>query len=413
MPWEHSALTGRFFFKERAAIPAASKPPPDELAAMRAQLKRLEEQMQLARSKEPGPALKQEATAPSQVAAPKPEAKAASPAPPKSGPKAAAADTAKPPSEQQIAAWRTAAKPRSFRLQSYFSDAQPGFATALLALSGTKLKVEWLKPGAAVPVSEQFDAIASGKLDMGWSSPGLWWGKAQALAIFGGQVPSGHEPERLVRWMRVRGERELNAVYQDVLKFNVHALSCGLGGPEGIWFKKPISSVRDLRNVSVRTVGLPHGVLNRLGMSAKALGAAEIIQAFEKGTIEAAEFGNPLLDDDLGLPRVAKNFYYPSFHAPAAMAELLINRDRWSALVEEEKALMRESCRRVQDGDLRSFKGLADKGIGQIKAKGVTVRELPKDIYEPALNARDEIVKEISDRDPLFKKTWESYSTFR
>ncbi len=399
VPWEHSALTGRFFFKERAITTPPSIPASDDIAAMKAQLKRLEEQLAKQTSKQP--ATKEAMVSPPQGAPPK----------------AAAPGKAKQASdEKQIALWRDAAQPMTFKMQSYAPGllTDKGFAATLHAISRGKLTVDIVPPGTIVPAAEQLDAVSNGKVVFGWSNPALWSQRTMAFQIYNGHVAVGHEAPAFVQWMRTRGESELNTLYQDHLKLKVQVLACGIDGPEGIWFKKTVASTQDLKGLRVRTVGLAFETMQRLGMRPTWIAApGEIIAALDKDVIDAAEFSNPLLDDQVGLPRAAKNYYYPSFHAPANLSELQVNAEQWSRLDEAQRALVRDACRRNLDTNLSEIKGNAEKGLARIRTGGVQVREMPKEILDGVRRARDEVIQELSARDPHFKSAWESYRTFR
>ena len=409
VPWEHSAMTGPFYFKKAAP---RSNSESEELAAVRAQLKRLEER--LAQANVPAASATKPVQQKSETASP-PAAPAQQVAAAPAQPVAPAPPTAQrsAPSDQQLAKWRSDAAPIAAKMQSYSSSSGVGFGRMLSDLSGGKIKLEWQPPGSIVPLLEQLDAVASGRLDAGWSFPGLWAGKAQAAALFGGQIAAGHEPARLVRWMRERGERELNQLYQETLKLKVRALACGVGGPEGIWFKKAITAADDLKAVSIRTAGFSHYVMEKMGMKPAQLAPGEIMGALEQGRITAVEFSTPAADDDLGLPRVVKHFYYPGFHAPAALNELLFNSDRWAALSEAQRALIGEACRRTLEADLAEIEPHAVAGLARLIAKGATVRELPPGVAAAATTARDAVATELSAKDAVFRKVWASYSSFK
>jgi len=341
-----------------------------------------------------------------------PESKAQQPAALKAPP--ASPTSSRAPDSKRIADWRSTVQPATFKMQSTFPV---GWSASLLeklaSLSGGKLKVEVLAPGAVVPLAGQLDGVSGGVLTFGFSSPSYWADKSLALHIFNGQVSVGLEVGPFVRWMRDRGEAELNRLYQDRLRLKVNTLACGISGPEGIWFKKPLSSPSDLKGLRVRTVGLPSLVMQKLGISTQLVGIGEIVTALERGAIDGAEFAQPLGDDELGLPRVAKHYYYPGWHAPATLLELDVNLDTWNASSEAQKGLITEACRQNLDSTANSYESSARDGLSRIKAKGVEVRAVPKEILDAVRAARDEVARDFSARDPDFKRVWESYRSFR
>lgn len=323
----------------------------------------------------------------------------------------------KPPSGKQVEAWRKEALPLTIRVQSVLAAGccwSDTFAKSLAGLSGGKLKAEVLAPGSVVPQADQLDAVSAGKLMAGWSSPNFWTSKSLALHVYSGSVPLGLSQAQLVAWMRARGERELNGLYQDRLKLKVQALACGSDGAEGMWFKKPINSVADLRALRVRTIALSYVLAERLGAKPLAiLGAEKVMEAFEGGAIDAAEFGQPWFDESSGFPRVARHYYYPGWHAPAYLWQLELNRDKWSELSDAQKGLIAEACRQNALLGASEYEAKAQAGIDKIRAKGVQVHTLRKDMLDAIRVAREEVVQEFSAKDPDFKRACESYSSFR
>ncbi len=401
VPWEHSALTGRFFFAERPIAIQPSAQSTDDLAAMKAQLKRLEAELAKQKVASEQPAKKEAMVSTPQGAAPK---------------AATEQEKQQAASEKEIGSWREAARRLTLKMQSYTpgSLGDKGFVANLHSTSGGKLNVEIVPAGTIVPGPAQLDAVSSGKLALGWSFPALWSERTMALQIFNGQVAQGHDASTFIRWIRTRGEADMNRLYQDHLGLKIQALACAVEGPEGIWFKEPISSVRDLKDLRVRTVGLSSDTMRKLGMHPTWIAApGDIISAFEKGLIDAAEFSNPMLDDQVGLPRAAKTYYYPSFHAPVSLSELQVNAHEWSGLDDAQCALIRDACRRNLDASLLEINGKAERGLARIRAAGVQVREMPKEIFEAAVRARDEAVRELSARDSQFRSAWESYDSFK
>ena len=57
------------------------------------------------------------------------------------------------------------------------------FSEQIEVISGGNIKVKFFDPGALVPALEIFDAVSSGSIDAGWSTPGYWAGKVPALPL--------------------------------------------------------------------------------------------------------------------------------------------------------------------------------------------------------------------------------------
>jgi TRAP-type mannitol/chloroaromatic compound transport system substrate-binding protein len=148
-------------------------------------------------------------------------------------------------------------------------------------------------------------------------------------------------------------------------------------------------------------------------MNAQFLGAGEIITALQGGTIDGAELSQPLRDHEFGVQRVASNYYYPSWHAPVTLYELQVNLDHWNGLSEAQRGLITEACRQITESSKSSAEAALTEGLARIKAVGVQVHPVPRQILDVIRHAQDEVAREFSANDPEFKRVWESYSLFR
>lgn len=344
--------------------------------------------------------------------------------PPAAGPVAqpvvpapAPATSSKPPGRKQIEAWRSAAQPMTIKMQTV-ADADccwsNTFTTRLAALSSRKLKVETQGTGSATPVAEQIDAVSAGKLMAGWSTPSHWIAKSPALFVYSGPIALGLQQAQFIAWIRARGAAELNALYKERLKLKVHVLACGSEGAEGMWFKKPVNSASDLKALRIRTVGFPALVTEKLGAKAHIIVEMnKTLQALESGAIDGVELGQPWYDESAGFAKVARYYYYPGWHAPTHLWQLEINLDKWNEMSQAQRGLIDEACRSNIDEAVSNNQANANAALDRMRAKGVQVRSFSGQIRDVARTARDELVRELSVKDPDFKRAWESYISFR
>ena len=81
------------------------------------------------------------------------------------------------------------------------------FQNQISKVSGKNIQIKFFEPGALVPALEVFDAVSSGSVDAGWSTPGYWAGKVSALPLFAA-VPFGPSSRRVhgmdILWRRKR-----------------------------------------------------------------------------------------------------------------------------------------------------------------------------------------------------------------
>ena len=105
-----------------------------------------------------------------------------------------------------------------------------------------------------MPALEIFDAVSSGSIDAGWSTPGYWAGKVPALPLFAA-VPFGPSAQEYISWIYYGGGKEL---FEEIYaKHNIKGIICGVVTPEASgWFRKEINSVDDLKGMKMRFLGL-------------------------------------------------------------------------------------------------------------------------------------------------------------
>ena len=99
------------------------------------------------------------------------------------------------------------------------------------------LNIKYFEPGALVPALETFDAVSSGVIDAGWSTPSYWAGERgfSATPLFS-SIMFNSDHERHYDWIWNKGGWELlNELYG---KNNVISVPCGISTSEGFgWFK--------------------------------------------------------------------------------------------------------------------------------------------------------------------------------
>lgn len=279
-------------------------------------------------------------------------------------------------------------------------------------VSGGDIVIDFAEPGALMPALEVFDAVSTGAVEAGWSTPGYWIGIEPALALFGA-VPFGPQSGEYLAWYYFGGGQELfEEIYAE---YDIHSIVCGIIAPEASgWFREPIESAQDLEGLVMRFFGLGARVMERMGVSTQLLAGGDIFPALELGTIDATEFSMPAIDLNLGFYQVASHYYFPGWHQQSTMFDLMINLDLWNEMTETQQAQINSVC-----GD-NVRHGLAEGEAIQFAAlqalqeeHGVTIHEWSPEILEALEAAWQEVNQELIDEDENYARVWESLSTFR
>ena len=82
----------------------------------------------------------------------------------------------------------------------------------------------------------------------------------------------------------------------------------------------------------MRIPGIGGEVLKEAGGIPVTLPGGELFTALQTGVIDATEWVGPYNDLTFGFHQAAKYYYYPGWHEPGPMLELLINIDAWNSL---------------------------------------------------------------------------------
>lgn len=276
------------------------------------------------------------------------------------------------------------------------------------------VEFEHFDPGELVPTLEALDAVSGGSVDAAYTTSGYWQGKIASASLFAA-VPFGPEAGEFLAWMLYDDGHDLFQRMYDQNGYNVKVLPCGIIAPETSgWFKEPINSVSDLEGLNMRFFGLGAEVMQRLGVSTSLLAAGDIFPALERGAIDATEFSMPLIDQRLGFYNIASNNYFPGWHQPATLFELLINKDRWEDLDEKSQKQIEIAClanitTNYAEGEAVNFGAMVDN----VENNGVTIRQWPDEMLNAFESAWAEVAAELAAEDEYFAEVWADLQEFR
>ncbi len=278
----------------------------------------------------------------------------------------------------------------------------------------TEVQFEQFDPGKLVPTLEALDAVSNGSVDASFATSGYWQGKINAASLFAA-VPFGPEAGEFLGWILYDdGARLWQQMYDDN-GYNVVVTPCGLIAPETSgWFKNEINTVEDLQGLNMRFFGLGAKVMETLGVSTSLLGASDIFPALERGAIDATEFSMPRIDARLGFYKIAKYNYFPGWHQPSTLFELLINRDVWDDLGETAQEQIKVAClanitTNLAEGEATNYAAMVDN----TENNGVIIKQWSPEILDAFSTGWDTVVADLSEGDPFFQEVWNDLQEYR
>ncbi len=286
------------------------------------------------------------------------------------------------------------------------------FAKLVEDMSGGKLKIQVYGGGELVPALMAFDAVSQGTIEMGHGSAYFWAGKSAAAQFFTA-VPFGMNAQQTNAWFYAGdGIKLWEEVYAP---FNLISMPIGNTGVQmGGWYNKEINSIADYKGLKIRIPGFGGRVVLKAGSSVVLSVASEIYMNLERGIIDAAEWVGPYHDYLMGFYKTAKYYYYPGWQEPSGSLELFINKQAFAKLPNELQEIVRTAAYRVNMWTLSEFESRNNTYLNKLtKEHNVQLKKFPDNVLAKLREYTDEVINEITAKDPISKKVYESYRNFQ
>lgn len=279
-------------------------------------------------------------------------------------------------------------------------------------MSGGRLKITTYGGGELVPALESFEAVSNGAVEMGHGAAYYWAGKAPASQFFA-SVPFGMNCQQMNSWIVAGGGDKLwEELYAP---FGLSPMICGNTGVQmGGWFNKEINTIQDLQGLKMRIPGLGGKVLNQAGGTAITVAGGEIYTNLERGVIDATEWIGPFHDYLMGFYRVANYYYYPGWHEPGPVLELIVNKKKLESLPKDLQAIIRTAAMRSNVWMVAEFDAKNNFYLKKlVEEENVTLKAFPEEVLSGLRKFTEQTLIALTERDPPSKKVYEHYQKFR
>lgn len=177
---------------------------------------------------------------------------------------------------------------------------------------------------------KQFELVRNGVADVTWVLPGYTAGQFPEMGVF--ELPflfRTAEEASVVGWQMY--EMGLLTGFD-----GVHVVGFFAAEPNALFMKKKISSLEDIANMKVRSVGGIHASwLESLGAAPQTLSSAEMNEGLNRGTVDGAIQGWTGMRTFKSLPLVDQAYVVPAGAIPFL---LLMNEGKWNSLSDAAKA---------------------------------------------------------------------------
>ena len=274
-------------------------------------------------------------------------------------------------------------------------------------LSAGRLEIELYSSGEIVPALEIFDAVRVGTLDAGHTWAGYNIGKFPACTLFAA-TPAFMDLLGYYTWMYAGGGKELwQETYGDAVVVMPANMLWAEGGG---WSNKKIQSLDDYKGLKYRTVLIWGQILSEVGASVVTLPGGDIVPSLQRGTLDAAEFSTPVTDLPQGFHEVANYYHAPGLHQIASFLELIINPDKWNALPDDLKEIVKVAAGAGNTFALTHWLMDDLRAIQKINEHGTEIVKFPPEMQQEILERFVE--KYDAQKDKMFQKTWQSQKDF-
>ena len=292
-----------------------------------------------------------------------------------------------------------------------FQEGAEEFADDVRIMSNGRLDIHVYAGGELVPPLLVFDAVSQGAVEVGHGSPYYWAGQVPEAQFFS-SVPFGMTAKGMNAWLYFGGGLELwREVYA---KYHVIPFPMGNSGMQmGGWFNKKIESLDDIKGLHMRIPGLGGKVFERAGGKPVLMAGSEIYTALERGVLDATEWVAPFHDLRLGLNRAAKYYYYPGWHEPGTMFELIINENSWNKLPDDLKHIVNTTAAAISQKIYAQMEYNNQIALKEIEAsKNVELLEFPEPVLAEFQRLTQVTLDEEAAKNPAFKKVYDAYVAF-
>jgi TRAP-type mannitol/chloroaromatic compound transport system substrate-binding protein len=279
-------------------------------------------------------------------------------------------------------------------------------------MSEGRMKITVYAGGELIPAFEGFEAVSQGTVEMCHGVSYYWAGKAPATQFFS-SVPFGMNAQQMTAWLYSGGGLKLwEELYAP---FNLIPMPVGNTGFQmGGWFRKEINSVADLKGLKMRIPGLGGNVIVKAGGSALVSPVGEIYTNLDRGMIDATEWIGPYHDYLMGFYQAAKYYYYPGWHEPGTVTELMINKSAFDGLPAYLQTIIRAAAARSTQWVLSEFDAKNNDYLHKlINEENVRLRKFPDEVLATLKKYSEEAIQEVVEADAYSKKVYESYTAFR
>lgn len=261
-----------------------------------------------------------------------------------------------------------------------------------------KLAIKYIGGPEVTASKQQIQALQSGIFDVNFNVASYYSPLAPELNVF--------QLSRLMPWEERRPGGFYDYMKARHERIGVRYLGRWLYGPFFIWTKTPVSSIKDLAGLKLRTGPMYIYFMNKLGVSAVSIKPADVYTALERGTVDGFAF--PLLGPrEMGWTDTCKYLVDHPFYTMDGT--VLFNLNAWKRLSEPVQKKLIELTAQFEKDMVSHFNKEFTSERKELEKAGVHFLHLPPDEAKHYVSLAEEaywenIAKKVPDLLPDLRR---------
>jgi TRAP-type mannitol/chloroaromatic compound transport system substrate-binding protein len=296
------------------------------------------------------------------------------------------------------------------------------FADKVKEMTEGRITIEVFPAGTLGPGLKVTETVKNGVAQMGHTWIGYDWGADPTAVLFGGYAGS-FDTEKMLHWLYRAGGAELQAEWR-MEKFDVVSIPLFIRTAEVfLHSRKPVRTLEDLKGLKLRTAGAWLDISRSMGAAPVTTPGGEVYTALERGAIDATEWGTLWEDISPGFHRVTKYVIIPGIHQPTAPFELVINKDAWAELSEEDQRIIYDAAFMTTMNSWLTIGQEDAKALAFYREQGNEIVELDPEVqyagreaglkWAEGIAADNAWFKRVLDDQEVFAQLWAGANRYR
>ena len=140
----------------------------------------------------------------------------------------------------------------------------------------------------------------------------------------------------------------------------------------------------------------------------------EIYTSLERGIIDATEWIGPYHDYKMGFHKIAKYYYYPGWHEPGTVLEMIANKEAFDQLPNELQEMVRVVALKYNQLVFSEFEAKNNAYLVKlINEEDVKLRMFPDSVLSKLKEYSEQVIEELISEDAQGRKIYSSFLKFK